>query len=354
MQQDGRVDWVDVAKGICIFFVVMMHATLGVQDAAGSEGWMNAVVAWAQPFRMPDFFFIAGLFLMKTIDAPWRRFIDRKIIHFVYFYLIWMVIQGVLKGGLITGDFASIPGVLLTGLYEPFGTLWFIYILPIFFVVTRLTRSVPVWIMLAIGAALEIAPISTGWGLFDEFCSRYVYFYAGYALANHAFRMADDVRTFPWLAVLFLSGWAVMNTFAVFTPAELLGELRPISQLPIVSLIMGALGAIAVVSVASLVTGTWLGRILSYMGERSIVIYLAFFLPMVITREVGIRLGIVPDVGTLSLLTTIIAVGVPLLGYWMIENIRLFGIFRFLFQRPDWAKIEHSGSSRRVSVAPAE
>ena len=26
---------------------------------------------------------------------------------------------------------------------EPFGTLWFIYLLPIFFVVTKLTRDVP-------------------------------------------------------------------------------------------------------------------------------------------------------------------------------------------------------------------
>jgi uncharacterized membrane protein YcfT len=32
---DGRVDWVDYAKGFCIIFVVMMHSTLGVEAAAG-------------------------------------------------------------------------------------------------------------------------------------------------------------------------------------------------------------------------------------------------------------------------------------------------------------------------------
>ncbi len=36
---------------------------------------------------------------------------------------------------------------------EPFGTLWFIYLLPIFFVVTKLTRNVPVIVILVIGAA---------------------------------------------------------------------------------------------------------------------------------------------------------------------------------------------------------
>ena len=37
--QAERIDWVDYAKGICIIFVVMMHSTLGVEAAAGREGW---------------------------------------------------------------------------------------------------------------------------------------------------------------------------------------------------------------------------------------------------------------------------------------------------------------------------
>lgn len=55
-----RVDWVDYAKGFCIVFVVMMHSTLGVEAAAGHEGFMHYVVAFAKPFRMPDFFMISG------------------------------------------------------------------------------------------------------------------------------------------------------------------------------------------------------------------------------------------------------------------------------------------------------
>ena len=30
-QAGNRIDWVDYAKGFCIIFVVMMHATLGVE-----------------------------------------------------------------------------------------------------------------------------------------------------------------------------------------------------------------------------------------------------------------------------------------------------------------------------------
>ena len=69
-----RVDWVDVAKGICIIMVVMMHSTLGVEKAVGETGWLGAVVEFARPFRMPDFFLLAGIFLSRRIDAPWRLY----------------------------------------------------------------------------------------------------------------------------------------------------------------------------------------------------------------------------------------------------------------------------------------
>ena len=40
--EKARVDWVDIAKGICIIFVVMMHSVLGVENEAGARGWMHA------------------------------------------------------------------------------------------------------------------------------------------------------------------------------------------------------------------------------------------------------------------------------------------------------------------------
>src|SRR4051812_28353598 len=81
----GRVDWVDYAKGICIIMVVMMHSTLGVEAATGREGFMHLAVAFAKPFRMPDFFLISGLFLAQVIDRDWRTYLDRKVVHFAYF-----------------------------------------------------------------------------------------------------------------------------------------------------------------------------------------------------------------------------------------------------------------------------
>src|SRR6476469_4145154 len=210
-----RVDWVDYAKGFCIVFVVMMHSTLGVGTAAGGEGFLHAVVAFAKPFRMPDFFLISGLFLARVIDRDWRTYLDRKVVHFAYFYVLWVTIQFAFKAP----SFAAEHGALgVAKLYaeafiEPFGTLWFIYLLPIFFVVTKLTRGVPVLMIWTILSALEIAHIQTGWTVIDEFAARFVYFYTGYLLATRIFQIAAAVQARPALAACALTAWALLNGF---------------------------------------------------------------------------------------------------------------------------------------------
>src|SRR5882672_8523758 len=132
----GRVDWVDYAKGFCIIMVVMMHSTLGVEAAAGREGWMHAVVAFAKPFRMPDFFLISGLFLACVIERDWRTYLDRKVVHFAYFYVLWVTIQFAFKAPMFAAELGwrGVGLSYLEAFIEPFGTLWFIYLLPIFFV----------------------------------------------------------------------------------------------------------------------------------------------------------------------------------------------------------------------------
>src|SRR3954470_3341725 len=157
-----RIDWVDYAKGFCIVMVVMMHSTLGVEAAAGNTSWMHALVAFAKPFRMPDFFLISGLFLAVVIDRDWRTYLDRKVVHFAYFYLLWVTIQFGFKAPAFAAETSgSHAGYLyLESFIEPFGTLWFIYLLPIFFVVTKLTRSVPPLAIWAVAALLEMAHVA--------------------------------------------------------------------------------------------------------------------------------------------------------------------------------------------------
>ena len=193
-ERSTRIDWVDYAKGICIVMVVMMHSVLGVEKAAGDTGFMHAFVVFAQPFRMPDFFLISGLFLAVVIDRDWRTYLDRKVVHFAYFYVLWMTIQF----GFKAPGFAAEQGwrhvglLYLESFIEPFGTLWFIYLLPMFFVVTKLSRGIPAVAVWVVAAALEMAHVATGWTVIDEFCARFVYFYSGYLFAAYVFALCGS------------------------------------------------------------------------------------------------------------------------------------------------------------------
>lgn len=320
----ARVDWVDYAKGICIIMVVMMHSVLGVEKAADQTGFMHYVVMFAKPFRMPDFFLISGLFLSVVINRDWRTYLDRKVMHFAYFYVLWVTIQFGFKVPLIAAEagWAEAGLQYLASFIQPFGTLWFIYLLPIFFVVTKATRNVHPLAIWLIAAALESAHAATGWYVIDEFCARFVYFYTGYVLADEVFALSDRARARPALALLGLGLWALVNGGLV---------ALDVSEWRAVSLALGFAGACAIIVTGTLLARAhWLG-FLRFCGEHSIVIYLAFFLPMAATRTLLLRYDVIPDIGLISLIVT--AAGVA--GSLLIWRLALAARANFLFERPD-------------------
>jgi uncharacterized membrane protein YcfT len=339
-----RIAWVDYAKGFCIVFVVMMHSTLGVGNAAGSEGWMHYVVAFAQPFRMPDFFLISGLFLAQVIDRDWRTYLDRKVVHFVYFYLLWTAIQFALKapGLMAANGLSGVAWLYLETFWEPFGTLWFIYLLPIFFVITKLAHGwrIPVLAIWLIAAALEIAPIHTGWTIVDEFAGRFVYFYTGYILAQRIFDFATRAQAQPETALAGLMAWGLLNGVLVF---------NGYAQLPFVSLALGLAGAAAVVAVSALLAQIRLCDPLRYCGEHSIVIYLAFFLGMAASRSVLLKHGWISDIGTISAIVTLCGIFGALILYWAVRRTPL----RFLFERPELFWIAPKQPKKLAKLQPA-
>ena len=335
-----RVAWVDYAKGFCIIMVVMMHSVLGVEAAAGQTGFMHVVVEFAKPFRMPDFFMISGLFLSRVIDRDWRTYLDRKVVHFVYFYLLWTAIQFATKAPMVYGEVggAGLAKAYLMTFIEPYNTMWFIYLLPVFMVAVRLIKRVHPAIIWPIAAALEIAHIETGWTLIDEFAARGVYFYTGYVLAPYIFALAARAQAHVARAIGVLLAWAFVDAFFVY---------QGWADMPFVSLGLGLIGAAAVVRFSSLLSLMDICRPLRYCGRNSIVIYLAFFLPMATTRTLLLKTGVIPDIGVMSIIVTAAGVIAPLCLFWAVRNTPL----SFLYTRPKrfWLT-----ERRQPALQPAE
>jgi uncharacterized membrane protein YcfT len=82
-------------------------------------------------------------------------------------------------------------------------------------------------------------------------------------------------------------------------------------------------------------------------GRKSIVIYLAFFLPMAITRIALIKTGLIADVGTVSLIVWVAAV----IGALMIHKAAMASRLTFLFDRPAFAHLAPMKVSGKVAAA---
>jgi uncharacterized membrane protein YcfT len=117
--------------------------------------------------------------------------------------------------------------------------------------------------------------------------------------------------------------------------------------LPFISLLLGLAGAAAVVTAAALMAKSdWFGP-LRYCGRNTIAFYLAFLLPMEVTRTVLIKSVLIADVGTMAALITLAGVISALVLFWIVRGTWA----RFLFERPT---AFHLVPPKRAVLQPAE
>lgn len=340
----SRVDWVDIAKGFCILLVVMMHATLGVEKATGEPTVLNGFIEWAKPFRMPDFFLISGLFLAARINRPWRSYLDSKVLYFAYFYVLWLTIQFAMKApGMISASgFEATAIAYLTGLVQPWGTLWFIYMLAVFFVTAKLLHDAPKALVWTAAAMIYLAAPHTGWLLVDEFAARFVFFYTGYWAAPVIFRYAETITKAPvGLVAAALVAWAAMNALFVENGLAFVKGL---------DLWVSYAGVAAVVAFSVILLPTLPGRALAFCGRNSIAIYLAFPLFMGPARVVALKLGsIIPDWAA-----ALISMSAGVFGALILAHLVKGTRFAFLFTRPKafaWSTARRPASRRAERIA---
>ena len=338
-----RVAWVDYAKGICILLVVMFHTVNHYEAAVGAEGWMRWIVDFSKPFRMPDFFLISGLFLSRTISSNLTTYLDKKVIHFAYFYLLWLGLTLLLTDNdVLRSNPIEFAKLYAWNIIQPTGVLWFVHMLAVFYVITRLLARLPKWMVIVAAAALQIAHhgqwIDTPSFILNRTMEYYVYFFLGYAIHQVVFDVADRAKARPWVTLAVIGGWAVCNFWLVE---------QNFHNVPVYGLMMGLAGALAVVEIAALLSKWKSARFLRYCGQNSIVIYLTFIFPLTILERTLASQGWIADVGTAALVILVVSAVTPLLFHLAIKRTPLIA----LYVRPQWAKI--GGAKPKLAPAAA-
>ncbi|WP_244465677.1 acyltransferase family protein [Devosia chinhatensis] len=344
-----------MAKGLSIFLVVIMYCASSVGEDTGQIGFLHWTIAFAMPFRMPEFFLLSGLFLGNVIARPWRAYADRRVVHYFYFYALWALIHILFKEALVGREPLGAATSLAWAVVSPYGVLWFIYMLGIMGLASKFLHDIkaPHLGLLAIAALLQMASIQTGSYLVDQFAAYFVYFYAGYVLAPQIFRLAAWAADHTTAALALLAAWALSNAVMVFSPGF---HIDPVhiqmgwAALPGLHLIMALAGSLAIVIVASLLVKLpWMAW-LKWLGSKSLVVYVAFVLPMGIARIALLRFGI-DNPNIVSLITMVVAITSPLLLWWIVQRV---GFGRFLFERPAWAHLPGTRREKPMAAVPAE
>ncbi len=318
----------DYARGMCMISVVTLYAVNKLDSLSGGSGWLRAWTDFCRPFRMPTFFLLSGLLLPRGIDRPWKSYVDRKVLHYLYFFVLWSLLYhltevGAFRAGLVRGQGEATS--FWYKLVEPFAMLWFIQLLPVFFLLTRLLRGVPAWVLLPIAAALQLFPPQGTHSIFlIEFCERFVFFYIGYRFAKDFFRLAEWAQARRGLALLGVLCWIGLNGTLVS---------RGYASMKGAALGLAVVGAVGLILSASLLTPVRQAGWLKHLGRNSFVVYLGFYLPMFLTLIVLRRSHLGLDKGTMGALASTISV---------LAALGLYGIARrtwlkFLFARPAWA-----------------
>jgi uncharacterized membrane protein YcfT len=140
------------------------------------------------------------------------------------------------------------------------------------------------------------------------------------------------------MTVLALAVWAAINAWCV---------KAGVATLPFVSLALGFAGAAAVIAISVLLAQLSVLDVIRICGQNSIVIYLAFFLPMVVTRIALVKTHVVTDPGTVAALVTLAAVAAPLILHRFVRGTRL----DFLFERPARFRLPRKSAA---TLLPAE
>lgn len=159
---DGRLLWVDVAKGVCILLVVLHHAVvkdlaiqapLALQPVAEAWAWVTMAL---KPIRMPLFFVLSGLVASSAVRRPWAH-ARRRVLSPYYLYVVWLVLQGAFFSveRLLPMNRTQDLGELVADLVWASTGLWFLFALAAYFLLARLLSGLPRVPVLVAAAAVS-------------------------------------------------------------------------------------------------------------------------------------------------------------------------------------------------------
>ena len=163
-----RLKWPDIARGISILGVIVLHVSLAIPEAR--DTWLSQANEFLDPLRMPLFFLVSGLFAAKIFRYSFWQLFAHRLWFLLVPYVIWVPLELAAFQVIIMNDYDSAwPSVtyFLLQLVSGSTMIWFLYALILFNIVLWLLRSLPGWaaVLVSFLAPAALLPFHEHWHL---------------------------------------------------------------------------------------------------------------------------------------------------------------------------------------------
>jgi fucose 4-O-acetylase-like acetyltransferase len=324
--QANRVSWVDFAKGIGIFLVVLGHTIRGIftYNYAENSGVLHWLDTWIYAFHMPLFFFVSGLFIQRSAQRGWGEFAGRKLGAIVYPYVIWSLLQGTL---LALTKPETTPAAALGNLwriiYEPRDHFWFLYILMaitlLFWICERIR---PLWLFVGLSVALYIGyifnvqlaiaePIN-GWSVFYLMRSEAIYFALGAIVVRQSWFNQGLERSNGQLLTGAALGLGLLSIGVTMLPTGLDAMDPQMTIVRALDPILAIAGLGSIVLISQVIARSGSATFLETWGKLSLQIYVAHVIFTALLRIVTQKLFKLQDPTLFLVLGTAIGIAGPI------------------------------------------
>ncbi len=192
LPKQNRIYWIDYAKGIGIFLVVLGHVCRGIKlSSILDPSVAESIDLWIYAFHMPIFFFLSGLLIPSSVSKSIKIFFIDKLKTIAYPYFVWSIIQGLLLSATSKYANSSVSLMdLLRIIYQPILVFWFFYVLFIILIAYKIAcdlkvSSVHFFVFSIFLYGLQLLPFSfISWEVLNLVCRFTIYFALGATISH--------------------------------------------------------------------------------------------------------------------------------------------------------------------------
>ncbi len=343
----GRLDWIDLAKGIAIILVVIGHvgASYNSANIYSHETFLSILTKIIYSFHMPLFIFISGyLFSLKKIQNQSIEVIKILInygVPYIFFSVLWIIFKFVFSSFINTTiDIKQILFIFVT----PVSFMWYLYAIMIMEIIqifiTKFTNEKSFKLIHCAISAVMILLVhyysSASVSFFSETMSisdfiisdifkYYLYFLIGLYFGKSLVNIIQKN----------LKSYFIISTFGVVT--MIVCKIMNYNNILILNIFFAYVGILFIICVSIHLNKN---LILNYIGKNTLPIYLLQGFIIAIVRIFNTKIGFNDVLGIIPLIDcTLFSLLMPIVIYQIFYRIKFIDFLFYPGKYIDYKKI---------------